>query len=164
MALVAMSTATTVPFVSKRDPDYKVVKVPVDPDDPTKGEKDEVQIGADACTFNLRPLDVFLMGHIFDNASSMTGKSGSDEVGIKTRINQTNIDAVRFSVIAPFPSNFKDANGVPVKAKVEKVVVNHREYQALDEYSLNTLGLALIAEIADKVREISGVGAAEEKK
>lgn len=162
MALIALTTADTVDFVSKQDSDYKVENVPVDPNDPSKGTKEKVTIGEGACVFKVRPLDVFLMGHIYDNASHLQGRQGSDEVGIRTRVNQTNIDAVRFG-LAMIPSNFRDKQGNAIRFKTQKAVVNSREYDVVADDVMSTLGLRLIAEMAERIKEISEVSAAEEK-
>lgn len=162
MALQAMTTADTVKFVSRKDPAFKETKVFNDPADETKGFEmiDETDLKA-ASVFTLRPLDIFLMGYIYDNASSLTGKQGSTEVGIHTRINQTNIDAVKFSLASIV--NFPDKHGQLVHLKTQKAVVNGREYDVADDYTMTALGLQLVSEMADKVKAISEVSAAEEK-
>lgn len=163
MAIIALSTADTVDFVSLSDPDAITKEIPKDLKDPTQGSTKVVESWAVGATvFKLRALDVYLMGHIYDNASSLTGKQGTTEVGIHTKVNQTNIDAVRFSLVS-MPSNFLDKKGQPVRFKTKKAVVNGREYDVADEGVLNSLGLRLIAEMADKVREISEVAEPEIK-
>jgi hypothetical protein len=160
MALIAMTTADTVDYVSDLDPAKKVVKVPVDANDPTKGEKFETKIEPGATIFKLRALDVFLMGWIYDNASSLTGRQGTDEVGIHTKVNQTNIDAVRFGLADVV--NFSDHQG-PVRMKTSRAVVNGRTYDAAADSIVNMLGVRLIAELATKIKSISEVSPEEEK-
>ena len=89
------------------------------------------------------------MGYIYDNASSLVGKQGSDEVGIKTRVNQTNIDAVRFG-LRGF-KNFVDRTGNQVPFKNQKAVVNSREYDVVHDI-MNMLGVQLIAELPARSR------------
>lgn len=161
MALVALTIASTITYVSDRDPSKQVVDVPIDPEDLSKGAKKETRIGDGATKFFLKPLDVFLKGYIYDNATHLVGKSGTDDVGIHTRINQTNIDAVRFG-LAGF-ENFSDASGNPVKFKTVKDNVNGREYDAVATDVLNTLGLELIGELASQIKSASEVSAEEAK-
>ncbi len=163
MALVAMTTADTVPFVSIRDPQAVLKDVPNDAKDPSKGSHKEVDRWEDgASVFQVAPLDVFLMGSIYDNASVLAAKQGSDEVGIHTQINKTNIDAVRFGLKA-IPDDWKTKNGAVVSFTTEKAKVNGREYEAASVSVLNSLGINLIAEMADKIKSLSDVSVLEEK-
>ncbi len=161
MALIAMTVSDTVEHVSEKDPARTVTKVLIDENDPAKGTRDEVNIGKGATKFFLKPLDVFLMGYIYDNASSLSGKEGSDEIGIKTRVNQTNIDAVRHG-LAGF-QNFLDAKGNHIKFSTTKIVVNGRDYEVADDETMRKLGIRLIQELATRIKEISEVSAEEEK-
>ncbi|MCO5157878.1 MAG: hypothetical protein M9945_14210 [Aquamicrobium sp.] len=161
MALIAMTVSDTIEHVSDRDPCKKKITVPVDPGDPSKGVKEDFVIEEGATVFFLKPLDVFLNGYIYDNASSLTGKEGSAEVGIKTRVNQTNIDAVRHG-LAGF-RNFVDAKGSQIAFKTQKDVVNGREYDVASDETISKLGLRLIQELAGRIKEISDVTTDEEK-
>jgi hypothetical protein len=162
MALLAMSTSHVEEFVSDMDPAKTRVEVPVDPNDPNKGSRSEVKIGDDATVFRLRSLDVFLMGYIYDGASVLRGRQGDSDIGIHTRVNQTNIDAVRFG-LADIPGNFKDRHGHPIRFKTQKEIINGRSYDAVTPEVLNALGLRLIAEMAERIKEISSVTPDEEK-
>lgn len=161
MALVAMTTSDTVDYVSDLDPAKQKKFVLIDASDSSKGEIEQDVVGDDATVFKLRPLDVFLMGNIYDNASMLRGNQGSAEVGIYTRVNQTNIDAVRFG-LAGF-TNFKDRFNAPVRYKTQKAIINSREYDVAHDDVMNTLGVKLIADLADKIKAISEVTPAEEK-
>ncbi len=161
MALKALTNGDLVKFVSSQDPSRIVTKVPVDPADPTKGEKEEVTIGADATVFYVRPLDVYLMGAIYDGASELTGRQGQEEIGIHTKMNKTNIEAVRFG-LAKW-DNFTDQNDKPVHVKHEKTTQNRREYDVVDVTTLNMLGIQLISEIATEIKRISEVSKAVAK-
>lgn len=161
MALIALTVHDTVEYVSDRDPSKVVTKVPVDANDPKKGTKDHTEIKDGATKFFLKPLDVFLMGHIYDNASHLSGKSGSDEVGIKTRMNQTNIDAVRHGLTGF--ENFLDRKGNGIPFKTVKAVVNGREYEVAADSVLDSLGIQLIQELATEIKRISEVSTDEEK-
>lgn len=162
MAIKALTKSDSFKYVSDKDPAKSKVKVLVDESDPSKGEIEQEKIDwSTATVFHLRSLDVFLMGHIYDNASLLTG-SGGDSFDIKTRINQTNIDAVRFGLVGF--DNFADDRGVGIKFKTVKKVVNGREYDALDDDILNSMGLNLIGELAGKIKEASEVSAEDEKK
>lgn len=156
MALYARTTVSTTDFVSTMDSAYSEIEVPVDADDPTKGTKKKVTIGDDASKFKVGPLDVFLMAHIYDNASKLSGKQGSDEVGIETRMNKTNIDAVRFGLRA-LPEGWASKEGKAVPYAVEKVHVAGREYVACKDEVLDSLGIRLIGEMAEKIKELSEV-------
>ena len=161
MALIALTVNDAVEYVSDRDPCKVKNRVPVDPSDPKKGTKEEVEIKDGATRFYCKPLDVFLMGHIYDNASRLSGKSGSDEVGIHTRMNQTNIDAVRHG-LSGF-ENFADKKGNAVVFKTVKATVNGREYDVAADSVLEALGIQLIQELATEIKRISEVSAEEEK-
>jgi hypothetical protein len=101
------------------------------------------------------------MGHLWDSASVLRGVQGSDEVGIHTRVNQTNIDAVRHG-LAGF-SNFTDAKGNAVKFETQKAVVNGRPYDVVSDTVMNHLGIVLIQELGREIKRISEVTADEEK-
>ena len=162
MALFARTTVETADFVSTMDSAYSTQEAPVDPADPTKGTREEVTIDDGASIFKIGPLDVFLMAHIYDNASKLSGKQGSDEVGIETRLNKTNIDAVRFGLRA-LPENWQSRDGKRVLYEVEKVTVNGREYVSVKDHVLDSLGVRLIGEMADKIKDMSEVSPGEGK-
>ena len=161
MALIAMTIADTVDYVSDKDPSKTYKDVPIDAEDASKGTKKVAVIGEGATVFKISPLDVFLMGHIYDNASVMTGKQGSDEVGITTRMNQTNIEAVRHG-LKGF-SNFTDAQGNAILFASQKAVVNGRPYTIVADVTMNQLGIQLIQELANQIKTISEVSPALEK-
>lgn len=161
MALIALTVSDTIEYVSDRDPAKTKTKVPVDPNDASKGVREEVSIAEGATKFFLKPLDVFLMGFIYDNASTLSGKQGDDQIGIHTRVNQTNIDAVRHG-LSGF-HNFADKSGNAVKFSTQKAVVNGREYEVASDAVLSALGIQLIQELAAEIKEISDVSVEEEK-
>ncbi len=159
MALIAMTTSDTVDYVSDMDPSKKRVAKPAV--HPNAEPVMETVIEDGATTFKLKPLDVFLMGYISDNASTLSGKQGTDEVGIHTRMNQTNIECVRHG-LAGF-INFADAKGIQVQFKTQKEVVNGRAYDVVADAILSMLGVRLIQELAGQIKKISEVSKAEEK-
>jgi hypothetical protein len=157
VALIAMTTSDTLDYVSDVDPAKKTVKQPAVDGGP---DVETVEIGPGATIFKLKGLDVFLMGWIYDNASTLTQK-GVGEVGINTRINQTNIETVRHG-LAGF-ANLTDRKGGQVAFKTQKAVVNGREYDVVADEVLNLLGIRLIGELAREVKRISEVSGAEAK-
>ena len=161
MALIAMTTADAVDYVSDLDPAKTKKKAPLDPAKPDGPTKDVTVVAEGATTFKLKSLDVFLMGHIYDSASVLRGVQGSEEVGIHTRMNQTNIDAVRHG-LAGF-TNFSDAPGNAIKFETQKAVVNGRPYDVVSDKVMNTLGIRLIQELASEIKKLSEVSASEEK-
>jgi hypothetical protein len=161
VALIAMTTADTVNYVSDMDPCKVTTKVPRDPVDAAKGMEDVVTIKEGATVFKLRPLDVFLMGYIYDNASTLSGKSGSDDIGIHTRVNQTNIDCVRHGLADAV--NFTDPKGGEVKMKTQKAIVNGRSYDVAHDDIMNMMGVKLIQELAEQVKKGSEVSPSETK-
>lgn len=162
MALVALTLADTIKHVSDLDPSKKTVQVPVDPTDASKGVKDVEEIDWDSATvFHLKPLDVFLQAHIYDNASSLSNRQGEDTVGIQTKVNQTNIDAVRHG-LAGF-DRYADKRGNAVKFATVKSILNGREYDVVSDDVMKTFGIKLIQELASKIKAISEVSAEEEK-
>jgi hypothetical protein len=162
MALLAMTTADTIDYVSDLDPSKVKTEVMNDPEDSTKGKKIVVEIKEGATSFKLRGLDVFLMGLIYDNASTLSGKEGSTEYGIHTKVNQTNIEAVRHGLIGF--TNFADAKGNALLFKTQRAVVNGRPYDVVADEVMNTMGVRLIQELAQQIKNISEVTPAEEKK
>jgi hypothetical protein len=165
MALRAMTTAGTETFVSVADPSVtQKEKIYNDPKDQTKGYREVAKAwDADASKFKIRALDVFLMGEIYDNASTLTGKQGTDEVGIHTKVNRTNLDTVRFG-LAALPDDWREESGTPIRYETTKKVINGREYEVVTDRVLQSLGLRLIGEMAAQIKEISEVKADEEKK
>lgn len=161
MAIKALTLSDTFEYVSDSDPSKVRTTVDVDPKDPAKGTKEVVEIKDGATVFGLKPLDVFLMGYIYDNASSLTGRQGSEEVGIHTKVNQTNVEAVRFGLA--YFKNFKDDAGNDIKVKTVKASVNGREYDAASDDTIRLLGNRLVAELALQIKEKSEVGAEAEK-
>lgn len=159
MGLKALTLADNVKYVSDLDPSKKKVEVPIDADDLTKGTKTEEQIEDGATTFHLKPLDLFLMAHIYDNSSTVV--STSDGAAMKTRVNQTNIDAVRHGLTRV--DNFFDGKSNPVRVDTIKTYINGREYEVADDKTLAFLGLALINELGGKIKEISELSADEAK-
>lgn len=162
MALRALTLSDTIDFTSKFDKGAVTSRfVPVDPDDPSKGEIEQKGVASDATIFKLAPLDVFLMGYIYDNASTLSGEQGTTKIGIHTRVNQTNVEAVRFGLKGLV--NFLGKDGDHVRFKTTKVQVNGRDYDAVSDDILRMFGVRLMQELADKVKEISEVGEDDEK-
>ena len=163
MALIAMTTSDTVDYVSDLDPSKKRVKKPGKSSE-AGGEApdvEEVVIEEGATTFKIRGLDVFLMGYVYDNASTLSGKQGSDDVGIHTRMNQTNIECVRHGLTGF--TNFANAKADQVVFKTQKHVVNGRPYDVVADAIMNMLGVRLVQELASQIKKISEVSKAEEK-
>lgn len=161
MAIKALTVSDTFEYVSDTDPCKVKNTVQVDPEDPKKGTKEVVEIKDGATIFGLRPLDVFLIGYIYDNASTLSGKQGSEDIGIHTRVNQTNADAVRYGLA--YFKNFKDDAGNDITVKTVKSTVNGREYTAASDDTLRLLGNRLIAELASQIKEHSEVQGDEAK-
>jgi hypothetical protein len=157
-----MTSADAIEYVSDLDPAKRKTKTARDPDDPSKGYEESWEIAPGATTFKLRSLDVFLMSMIHDNASRLMGKEGSSEFGIQTNVNQTNVQAVRHGLVGF--TNFSDARGNAVVFATQKEVVNGRPYDVVADKVMNCFGVRLIQELAMKIKEISEVTPAEEKK
>lgn len=162
LALMAMTTSAVIKYVSDKDPAKTRIFVPVDPEKPEGDKKIEIVIGPNATVFHLAPLDVFLMGYIYDNASSITGTQGASVIGITTKVNQTNIDAVKFGLVGI--DNFvDDKNGNLVVLKRIKSAHAGRRYEAVPDEVLTKLGVQLVQELADEIKRISEVSSAEAK-
>jgi hypothetical protein len=161
MALVAMTVSDTTDYVSDMDAAKSKQQVPIDPDDHSKGTTEQIVIGEGATVFTLKPLDVFLMSWIYDNASDISGKQGSSEVGIRTKVNETNIQAVRHGLAGL--KNFHDSKGSPIIFRTVKVFVGGKQYTVADDSVLQALGLKLVTELAEQIKRRSDVGAGEEK-
>jgi hypothetical protein len=159
---MAMTTSDIVKYVSFRDPAKTAKLVPIDPEKPDGEKRAEWEIGPNATYFHLAPLDVFLMGHIYDNASTLSGQQGGAEIKIATRVNQTNIDAVRFGLVGL--DNFhSDKTGANVVLKRIKAVHAGRKYDAVPDEIMTMLGVQLVSELADEIKRMSEVSAAESK-
>ena len=161
MALIAMTTADTIDYVSDLDPSKKKTKIARDISDPSKGFIESWEIGEGATTFKLRGLDVFMMGKIYDDASVLQGKEGSNEYGIQTKVNQTNVEAVRHGLVGF--KNFKNAKGDDVVFKTQVAVVNGRKYEVVADAIMNMMGVKLIQELAQQIKNISEVTPHEAK-
>lgn len=161
MAIKALSISDTFEHVSDSDPAKVRKQVPVDVDDPSKGTKEVIEIKEGATVFGLKPLDVFLMGYIYDNASSLTGRQGSEEVGIHTRVNQTNLEAVKYGLA--YFKNFKDAADNDVTVQFVDSYINGRKYKAASDDTLKLLGNRLIGELAQQIKDKSEVDQVEAK-
>lgn len=161
MAVRALVLSATLTHVLTSDPSYSVPKIPVDPEDLSKGHTfGEPVIGEDATKFTYRPLDVFLMSHIYDRASIMS-QSSDGGTDLKTRINETNIDAVRYG-LSGF-SNFIGADGNEVPFKTVSRVINGREYQTVTDEIIAMFDVSSLAELAGKIKDASTIKKAVEK-
>jgi hypothetical protein len=160
MALIGISVGDTFDYVSDSDPAKKRVDVPIDSEDPSKGSRSEVVIGDDATVFELGVLDVFLMGMIYDRATAIS-KAEDDSLGFSTRVNQTNIEAVRFGLRGW--RNFRDRDGREIPFETTKHHVGNRKYMVVADDCLNRLGIRRIRELGQQIKEHSEVQAAEEK-
>jgi hypothetical protein len=162
MALKALTLGETFAYVSNSDPCKVKQQIEVVPGDPSKGFVEDYAIQDGATVFGLKPLDVFAMGYVYDNANQLTGRQGSDEVGIKTRINETNIEAVRLGLV--YFKNFKLPNGSEAQVKFVEKQINGRDYKVASDETLQLLGIQLITELAGEIKKASEVSAREEKK
>ncbi|QIG76988.1 hypothetical protein EVC30_160 [Rhizobium phage RHph_Y1_11] len=161
MAIKALTLSAVLTHVLSTDPSISYPAVPVDPEDPSKGVKrGEPVIADDATVFSYKPLDVFLMGHIYDRASFLS-QSGDGATDMKTRINETNIDAVRFGITGI--KNFLNHEGNEVSVKFVDRAVNGRLYKALDDEVISMLDVGSIGELAAKIKEASQISRVTEK-
>ena len=159
--LIAMTTNDTVDYVSDLDPAKVRTYVPRDEADASKGKIEKIDLKPGATVFKLRSLDVFMKGMIYDNSSVLKGSENSNDYGIHTKTNATNIDAVRHGLIGF--ENFTDAKGEPLAFDTQRVVFNGRVYEGASDKVLNLLGIRLIQELAVQIKKMSEVTAAEEK-
>ena len=161
MALIGITRPETREYVSEGDPSRTVRKVPVDPADPAKGTREEIVHEDGATIFELGVLDVFLMGMIYDRSTSITRGGDSEDVGFQTKVNQTNIETVRFGLKGW--RNFKSPTGGDIAFAAEQRFVNGRTYQAVSDDCLNQLGIRLIREFAQEIKANSEVRGHEAK-
>ena len=155
MALIGITRAETRQYVSETDPSRTVRTVPVDAADAAKGTREEVVVEDGATVFELGVLDVFLMGMIYDKSTSITRGSDSEDVGFQTRVNQTNIETVRYGLQGW--RNFRDPDGGELAFAAEQRFVNGRAYQAVSDPCLNKLGIRLIRELGQEIKAKSEV-------
>lgn len=162
LALMAMTTSEVVQYVSLKDPAKVGKLVPIDPEKPDGDKHIIYEIGPNATVFHLAPLDVFLMGYVYDNASSLSGQAGGSEIGIKTRINQTNIDCVKYGLLKV--DNFHiDSKGTNLTFKRIKSSIAGRMYMAVPDDVMSKFGVQLCTELADEIKKMSEVSGAEVK-
>lgn len=161
MALRANTIGDTFEYVADADPCKVKVQTQIDPKDSSKGFITDYIIKDGATKFFLSSLDVFLMGDIYDNSQALTGEEGSRKVGIQTRMNLTNIEAVRHGLKGW--DNFLDNSGNPVKFKTTEIQVNGRDYTVASDETMKALGIRLVAELAGKIKEASEVSPGDEK-
>jgi hypothetical protein len=161
MALIGITRPETRDYVSESDPSRTVRIVPVDPKDAAKGTREEVVVEDGATVFELGVLDVFLMGMIYDKSTSITRGESADDVGFQTRVNQTNIETVRYGLKGW--RNFHDADRGEIGFTAEPRFVNGRAYQAVSDDCLNRLGIRLIRELAQEIKANSEVRGQEAK-
>lgn len=162
MAIIALTSSDVIDYISDKDPAKKPIKKLIDENDPSKGEIIEHENDlVNATIFKVKSIDTFLMGYIYDNASVLRGQEGSTEIGIQTRVNQTNIEAVRHGLVGF--ENFRDDKNRMQKFETEETVVNGRKYIVAADATIRLLGIQLIAELAMKIKKISEVQAEEAK-
>jgi hypothetical protein len=111
--------------------------------------------------FTLGVLDVFIMGVIYDETSSISRGDDPTKVGIVTRLNQANIEAVRFGLRGW--RNLKDAQGNDLAFRTVKRSVAGREYAVASDECLARLGIRDVRELAQVIKDKSEVGRDEEK-
>lgn len=157
MALTAQTNGDLQKYVSDKDPAKTKVKEPNDPNDATKGEKEVTKIDWENATiFYIRPLDVQLMGSIYDNATALSGRQGEQEIGIHTRVHKTNIEAVKFGLGKW--ENFPDDTGKLQHIELEETTFNRKKYMVVTDRSIDMLGIQLVGELANEIKRISEVG------
>jgi hypothetical protein len=162
MALVGISAAEAQDYVSDMDPCKRVIETPVDPADPSKGVKKETVIDEGATVFSLAGLDCFLMAKIYDDTSHLTRNTAEvAEFGLKTRINQTNVEAVRYGLKGW--EHLTDAKGNDMPFSTVKRTHDGREYTVASDACLARLGVRLISELGDRIKAMSEVTKAEAK-
>jgi hypothetical protein len=129
MAVIGISRSETFEYVLDSDPCKK--RIPLDVPGIENGEKitEEVVIEEGATVFKLGVLDLFLMGEIYDKSTLVTRNDADHQVGVHTRLNQTNIDAVRFGLKGW--TNFPDRAGNDIAFKTVEKVVNGRKYHVV---------------------------------
>ena len=159
MALVGISVFDAFDYVSDTDPCKRKVETPTD----GGITKITTVIDDGATTFRLGVLDVFLMGMIYDN-SSVIGRgpdTGEGQIDVKTRLNATNIEAVRYGLRGW--THFTDAQGNDIPFVSADRIVQGRTYKAANDDCLARLGIQLIAELGQQIKTASEVGKAETK-
>jgi hypothetical protein len=155
---VGISVADAFDYVSNTDPCKRKVS-----DTSTGITKTETVIDEGATVFRLGVLDVFLMGMIYDS-SSIIGRGVDTDVGqidVKTRLNATNIDAVRYGLRGW--THFPDAQGNDIQFTTVDRIVQGRTYKAVTDECLSRLGIQLISELGQQIKTASEVGKAETK-
>lgn len=160
MALVALNKSVQFRYVSDRDPSKSSKETPIDPKDLSKGMVTEEVIDSGATVFILQPLDVFLMGKVFDQNMRFK-QNGEAEVGIEMAINQTNIEAVKYGLVGW--EGLKGADGSDIPFTSTNVILGGRKYTVASDKSLNCLDVELFGELGAKVKEKSRVTVSQAK-
>ena len=161
MALKGMNRGATKRYVSDLDPSKSRELVPVDADKPDGPKQSVEKIDDGATVFVLGALDVHTMGRIYDSGSQMFSNGDQSGVDIKTFVNRTNIEAVKFGLKGW--ENFQDENGNDIPFKTVKRNVNGRHYEVVADECLDHLSVQLSAELGQEIKALSEVTAAEAK-
>lgn len=160
MALIGISRFDTVEYVSDQDPCKKKTEVPIDPKDPKKGMREQIDIEPGATKFKLSALDVFTMGRIYDNAQKVS-HDVEGGASVHTYLNQTNIEACQFGLKGW--ENFVDSEGQSIPFKTMKRNVHGRTYEIVADEAMKALGPQLAFELGSEIKRMSEVTAAEAK-
>ena len=107
-------------------------------------------IGDGATVFKLRKLDVFLKGYIYDNASRCARRAGLRQ---DRHPDPRQPDEYRRRASRPRRHReFRRQPAAPSPSRRQKVVVNGRPYDVVSDEVMNTLGIRLIQELANRSR------------
>jgi hypothetical protein len=92
----------------------------------------------------------------------ITRSDAEGSVGVHTKLNHTNIEAVRFGLKGW--KNFKDTHGNDIPFKTVKRHTNGRTYHVVVDECLERLGIQDIRELGQEIKRRSEASRAEEKK
>ena len=161
MAVTGITRSDKTDHVLDSDPAKR--RVPLEVPRIENGEKitEEVVIDDDATFFECGVLDLFLMGMIYDQATQVSRAEEDGLLQVNTRLNRTNIDAVRFGLKGW--RNFCDAAGDEIPFKTVEKNVDGRKYRAVTDDCLTRIGIRDIQELAGVIKEQSELTKAEAK-
>ncbi|MBS7812349.1 hypothetical protein [Roseococcus pinisoli] len=140
MSLKVQILSSITKYQSKSDPDY----------------------GTDqATTFELGPVDVFCDTQIFDRMLEYKTDDADGVEASRFMMNQMNLDKVRFGLRGW--TNFQNEKGEQVAFSSTIRQVAGRPYTVASNEAVALLGIELVRELAEKIRSLNIVTAADAK-
>lgn len=116
--------------------------------DPAKGTPDATQ-------FTIGAIDSYISSYVFDRTLVFGESAGGEREVAQVKMNESNIDVVRFGLKGW--KNFKDEDNNDVEFTTVERVVMGKKYVAASDECIARMDIALIRDLASAIREINVV-------